>query len=244
MYQFPNREKPYKKLAKYYDFIYSTKDYKKEADQLRRLIRKYKKSPGKRLLEVACGTGGHLQYLKKDFTITATDLNLEMLEVARRKNKSGVTFKQADMVKLNLGKKFDIILCLFSSIGYVKTYSNLGKVLNNFSDHLKQGGVVIIEPWLTRAIHKIGLPNLTTYDGNNFKIARVGISKRQGNISILDMHHLIAEKGKSVEYVVERNELGLFEVNRTLKLMQEAGLRGQFLKRGLIGRGLYIGIKK
>ena len=29
------------------------------------------------------------------------------------------------MIDMDLGKKFDVITCLFSSIGYVKTYSNL-----------------------------------------------------------------------------------------------------------------------
>ena len=57
----------YKNLAKYYDCVYSMKDYKKEADALKRIIARYKKIKGKNLLEVACGTGNYLQYLKNDF---------------------------------------------------------------------------------------------------------------------------------------------------------------------------------
>ena len=53
-----------KELAKYYDLIYSWKDYKKEVENINKLILKYKQSRGKRLLEVACGTGHHLQYFK------------------------------------------------------------------------------------------------------------------------------------------------------------------------------------
>ena len=55
----------YKELAKYYDLIYLSKDYKKESQQLMRIIKKYKKSEGKKLLDVACGTGGHLKFLEK-----------------------------------------------------------------------------------------------------------------------------------------------------------------------------------
>ena len=58
------------------------------------------------------------------------------------------------MISLDLNKKFDIITCLFSSIGYVKTYANLEKSITSFAKHLKIGGVVIIEPWFTAETYK------------------------------------------------------------------------------------------
>lgn len=238
----------YKNLARYYDLMYSEKDYKKEAIVIRRLISKFKKTKKENLLEVACGTGRHIQYLKHDFKILATDINTEMLGVAR-KNVKGVTFKQADMVTLNLNKEFDAIVCLFSSIGYVKTYSNLKKTLNNFARHLKKGGVVIIEPWFTKSTYKVGLPNLTTYGDKNIKIARENISNIRGDLSIMDMHYLIAEKDKAVKYFIDRHELGMFEQKRFLEFMKDAGLKAKFVKNGLKNgsmkdRGIYIGVKK
>ena len=90
-----------------------------------------------------------------------------------------MTFKQADMIKLDLNKKFDVILCLFSSIGYVKTYQNLTKTIHNFAKHLKTGGVVIIEPWFTEATYITGLPSMTTHDGKGIKIARLCVSEKE-----------------------------------------------------------------
>ncbi|HEC66385.1 MAG TPA: class I SAM-dependent methyltransferase, partial [bacterium] len=112
----------YKNLAHYYDLIYFDKDYKAEADQIKKLISKYKESKGKDLLELASGTGKHLEYLKKTYKCTGTDINEDMLRIARKRVK-GVTFKKADMINLKLNKKFDAIIVLFSSIGYVKTYA-------------------------------------------------------------------------------------------------------------------------
>ncbi len=43
----------YTDLARYYDLIYSWKDYQKEAATIRRLIAKHKRSKGNDLLEVA-----------------------------------------------------------------------------------------------------------------------------------------------------------------------------------------------
>jgi len=83
------------------------------------------------------------------------------------------------MVSLHLNKKFDIITCLFSSIGYVKTYANLEKSMNSFAKHLKTGGVVIIEPWFTTKTYKTGTPHLTTYEDNDLKIARAVVSNKK-----------------------------------------------------------------
>lgn len=234
----------YKDLARYYDLIYSWKNYKKEAEIIKRLILKHKKSKGTDLLEAACGTGKHIQYLKKDFKVLATDASAGMLRIAR-KNIKGIAFKQADMVKLNFGKQFDVIICLFSSIGYVKTYANLKKTLNNFARHLKKGGVVIIEPWFTKKAYKVGSPHLNTYSDGNIKIARECVSKIRGNISVMDMHYLIAEKDKPIKYFIDRHELGMFEQKKFLEFMKESGLQPKFLKDGFMrDKKIYIGIKK
>ena len=233
----------YTDLARYYDLIYSWKDYQKEAATIRRLIAKYKSSSGNDLLEVACGTGRHIQYLKDEFRVLGTDISAGMLGVARQ-NVKGARFQRADMVTLNLGKEFDVIICLFSSIGYIKTSADLKRTLQNFGRHLKKGGVVIIEPWLTKETFYNGRPQMTTYGDDHIKIARLNVSKVRGNVSILDMHYLVAEKDKTVKHFVDRHELSMFESQQILKFMRQAGLRAKFIRNGLMkGRGLYIGVK-
>lgn len=234
----------YRELAPYYDLIYSWKDYRREADKLNRLVAGYKKSEGKNLLEVACGTGSHLLYLRQNFSCTGTDINEAMLPIAKKKVK-GAAFKKADMVNMRLNRKFDVIACLFSSIGYVKTHAKLQKTLKTFAAHLKIGGVAIIEPWFTKASYKAGFAHMTTYDGKDLKIARLAVSKVKGKVSVMDMHYLIAEGAKGVRHLVDRHELGLFETEKTLQFMEQAGFKAKFLRHGLMkGRGLFIGIKE
>jgi hypothetical protein len=44
---------------------------------------------------------------------------------------------------------------------------------------------------------------------------------------------------------VDRHELGLFEIQKTLAIMKETGLRAKFLKNELMrDRGLFVGIKQ
>lgn len=234
----------YGELAKYYDLIYSFKDYRKEALRIKALILKYKKSDGNELLDVACGTGHHLKYLKDEFSCTGVDISSEILEVAKE-SVENVTFRKADMIRMNLGKEFDIITCLFSSIGYVRTYSNLERTIRNFARHLKKCGVVLMEPWFTKSTYIAGSPHMTTHDGKDIKIARLNVSELKGNVSVMDMHYLVAEKDKGVKHFVDRHELGLFETDETLRIMKAAGLQPRFLKHGLMReRGMFVGVNR
>jgi ubiquinone/menaquinone biosynthesis C-methylase UbiE len=237
------RQTIFKSLARHYDLLYSWKDYKKEVETIRALIRTYKTSPGTDLLEVACGTGKHAELLQDDFSIVATDLNEDMLRIARRRCKR-VSFVRADMVNLELGRQFDVVLCLFSSIGYVRTHARLKKTLSNFARHLKAGGIAIIEPWWSKASYRVGAVTMTTVGNDDVKIARQSVSKVRGNVSIMDMHYLIGERNKAVMHHVDRHELGLFERRDMLASMREAGLRAHFHEQGLMpDRGLYIAVK-
>jgi ubiquinone/menaquinone biosynthesis C-methylase UbiE len=237
------RQTIFKSLAKHYDLLYSWKDYDKEADTLRELIRTHKNSSGTDLLEIACGTGKHAELLQDDFSIVATDLNEDMLRIARARCKR-VSFVRADMVSFELGRQFDVVLCLFSSIGYVRTRARLKKTLANFARHLKVGGVVIVEPWWSKTNYRVGAVTMTTVGNDDVKIARQSVSKARGNVSILDMHYLIGERNKAVTHHVDRHELGLFERRDMLACMREAGLRAHFQEQGLMPeRGLYIALK-
>jgi ubiquinone/menaquinone biosynthesis C-methylase UbiE len=114
----------YQKSAVYYDTIYRAvgKDYEAEARRVHELIQNHKRSAGHRLLDVACGTGGHVQHLKEQYLVEGLDKNPDMLELARIRN-PGTTFHVADMTDFQLDSSFDAVVCLLSSIGYVRTTS-------------------------------------------------------------------------------------------------------------------------
>ena len=231
-------------LAKYYDRVYSFRDYLDEAVRVQNLIMKYLESGGNTLLDVACGTGMHLKHLKDDFSCTGVDVSKAMLKIAR-KNAPGVTFKEADMKTLKLGKQFDVIMCLLSSVGYVKNYASLKRTIQNFSKHLKKGGVALIEPSNADSFYVMGEPRIAVYNGKDAKIARVNVAKIRQATAVLNMHLIIAERGKDASYFRDTHELGLFGINKTLGIMKEAGLKSKYLKNGLMpGRELFVGIKK
>lgn len=105
-----------------YDLIYSSfKDYAFESQAIATLLGEL--APHCReVLDVACGTGEHARHLQSThgYHVDGLDIDPGFLELARTKL-TGSTLWQGDMADFSLSKSYDAILCLFSSIGYVKT---------------------------------------------------------------------------------------------------------------------------
>ncbi len=232
---------PYSFTARIYDEIYAWKDYGAESRRIRRLIQEYGPPHPRTLLDVACGTGAHLAYLSRGFDSTGLDLTGGMLRVARRKLPN-VRFVRGTMENFDLGRRFDVITCLFSAIGYVRTVRDLRRTLRTFARHLNPGGVAIVEPWLMREVYRPGHVHVGTYGNPKFPIVRMNLSEKRGNRSIMDMHHLVGTP-QGVRYWVEHHDIGMFEVRTYLAAFRAAGLRARFLQHGLMkGRGLYVAV--
>lgn len=231
----------YGKAATYYDEIYRWKNYEKETERLHKFIRVYKKSIGNTLLDVACGTGNHLVYLNKLYDVEGLDINPIQIAQARKKLPQ-VRFYKRDMRSFDLGKKFDVVTCLFSAIGYAKTRNGLRLAVGRMSHHLKPGGVLLLEPWFTPDQWHVGHLHVNFVDQPELKLARMSISKRRGRRSVNDEHHLVA-CSTGVEYFVERLEMGLFTDQEYREAFKRAALAVCHNAKGLMGRGLYIGLK-
>lgn len=227
------------KTAAYYDRIYGFKDYERECQTLITLIDQHLRSGGNRLLDVACGTGRHLEYLGRRFAVEGLDLAPELLEIARQRN-PGVPLRQADMVDFELGRGFDVITCLFSSIGYVKTLEALDGAVSSMARHLMPGGLLILEPWFTPEAWKPHTVHALLIDEPELKIARVNTSFVEGRLSYFDLHYLVGTP-EGTEHLVERHELGLFEREEMHDSLTRAGLQVTYDDEGLTGRGLYLG---
>lgn len=231
----------YEKMVDYYDALYSFKDYSDEADKLHQFIRKHKRSSGRTLLDVACGTGQHLFHLKNHYLVEGLDLNPQMLAIARQRC-ADVTFHQGDMLDFDLGHQFDVVTCLFSSIGYVKNLDELKQAIKNLARHIYPGGVLIIEPWLSPETFIVGGPHALFVDDPELKIARMNLSQVKDSVSILNMHHLVA-RPEGIEYFVERHELSLFTDEQYRRAIEECGLGYKIDSDGLTGRSLLIGLQ-
>ena len=231
----------YSKSAQYYDDIYGSidKDYVAEARKVDKIIQRHKTSAGKSLLDVACGTGIHAGLLAKYYQVEGLDLDPKMLSVARKKYPR-IRFQRGDMTDFDLKRQFDVVICLFSSIGYVRTKSRLRKAIRNMSKHLLPGGVLLVEPWFTPEQWHGGRTSIVQVNTPELKIVRMSYGRQKGKISTLEFHYMIGTS-KGIEHSVETHELGLFTHQEYMDAFDVAGIDVTHDPDGLDGRGLYIG---
>jgi len=233
----------FSRSAEYYDEIYASlgKNYEAEARRLRLLITRHKRSDGRALLDVACGTGKHAAVLSRWYQVEGVDLDAAMLRVARKKH-PGIRFHQGDMVDFDLGKQYDVVTCLFSSIGYVRTPARLRAALRTMARHLRPGGVLLLEPWFSTRQWHPGSVRMSVNARSVRTIVRMSHTARRGRESILTFEYLIGT-GKGINRASEIHRMGLFSSSEYKLALQRAGLEVLHDARGLAGRGLYIAKK-
>lgn len=231
------------KTAEYYDDIYAAaeKDYRRETRLLHRLIRKFKISKGKSLLDAACGTGIHADLLSRYYAVEGVDIDTGMLAVARRKF-PGLAFYEGDIVDLRLPREYDVITCLFSAIGHVRTKTRLRKAIRSMAAHLVPGGLLVVEPWFAPAQWHVGYFGMIEVQKPDYWLVRMSYSGRRRKVSLLEFEYLIGTS-KGIQHIAETLELGLFEQAEYLEAFERAGLQVTHDPEGLSGRGLYLGLK-
>lgn len=129
--------------ARLYDAFYADKPYAEEA----RFVHELAGVGGGTLLDVAAGTGRHARaFADLGYEVTATDLNDELLEVGRAARDGRVRFVQADMTDLDVGGgPFDLVTCLFDSIGYVQANDRVVSALRSLARNVAAGGALVVE---------------------------------------------------------------------------------------------------
>lgn len=229
----------FEKSAHLYDLFYDWKDYPAEAGRVREIVAE-RHAGARTLLDVACGTGRHLELLAPSFAVEGLDLDAGLLDVARERL-ADVPLHLADMRDFDLGRTFDVVTCLFSSIGYVQSVEHLGQAVAAMARHLAPFGVLIIEPWLTPERfdpHHMG--RVVMAERPEVQAVRMNGARIDDRLSVLDFHYLVARPG-TVEHLTETHTLGHFTDDEHAAALQDAGLSVEHEDDGLMGRGLWIG---
>lgn len=232
----------FSETPEFYDRFYAWKDYPSEAEQIHTMVTARVRD-AKSLLDVACGTGRHLERLSRWYEIAGTDVDPNLLEIARERLGEKVPLTLGDMRELDLGRTFDVVTCLFSSIGYVGDEQGLHDAAAAMARHVAPGGALIVEPWFSREVfdpHHMGF--VVEIDETDLKAVRMNGCRVEGRASIFEFHYLIERPG-TVEHRVETHTIGLFTDDEYRAAFEATGMTVEHDARGLTGRGLWIGIQ-
>jgi SAM-dependent methyltransferase len=231
----------YDEASTYYDAIYEAmKDYAAEAERLRHLLEHYAQRPVRDLLDMACGTGLHDQYLKDHYCVEGADLSLSQLAIARRRCPD-LVFHQADMTNFELARDYDAVICLFAAIGHVITEEKLHAAVRAMAAHVRPGGLVAIEPFIDPSEFRPGHISVDQDADRDPRVVRVSYSERAGNVLKLTMHHYISAAGMVSVAKTLCFDIAMFSADQLRAAMDSAGLEVFHDPEGLMGRGLYLG---
>jgi SAM-dependent methyltransferase len=232
---------PFHPTAHFYDRAYAHLDYPGHAAVVERIIRE-RKPAAESLLDVACGTGKHLEIWQERFRVEGVDIDPAMIEVARTRVPD-LPLHVGDFTDFDLGRTFDAVTCLFSSIGYADTGDRLDAAIAAMARHLAPGGVLVVEPWLMPdGIHPPWIRILTA-EADEWVMARTSRMHYDPDAGYSDMEltYLVTTPEGS-EIFTERHLMGVRSPDRHLEAAKRAGLQAEFDAKGTyLERGLLIG---
>jgi|SRR5436190_459449 len=149
------------RYSEYYDLLYSDKDYEGESDYIETLFRGFSSRKIHRVLDVACGTGGHtIPLAKRGYSISARDISEHMLAQARKKVvmaglQDRVHLGRGDMRFFRRIGKFDACLSMFAAIGYLSSYEDIFAAFRAMHRYLKPKGLLIFDFWNGVAVLRV-----------------------------------------------------------------------------------------
>ncbi|MFJ1751257.1 class I SAM-dependent DNA methyltransferase [Streptomyces sp. NPDC088116] len=229
-------------IAAVYDLVHEGKgkDYRAEAEEIAALVRTHRPDATS-LLDVACGTGQHLRHLGDLFErAEGLELSHDMLDIAARRNPN-LALYEGDMRVFDLGRRFDAVICMFSSIGHVRDTAELDATLGCFAQHLTPGGVIIVEPWWFPESFTPGYVGASITEAGDRTICRMSHSVLEGDATRIEVRYLIARPGEGIRDLAESHRITLFPQADYERAFKTAGCEVRYQEGGRSGRGLFIG---
>lgn len=228
--------------AELYDATYAAKgkDYPGEAARVLELAReRLPRGAVRSLLDVACGTGEHLRRFRRELTVAGVDRSEAMLAVARRKL-PGVPLERADMTAMDLARRFDVVTCLFSSVGYLPGEAALRAAIRRMAEHLEPGGLLVVEPALTPGRLRPPRTSTLEFDCGGARVRRTTSARREGDVLRIRFEYEIDSGGRA-DRLTEEQPIRLFTEGAYRSAFAAAGLAVEHDPHGLTGVGLYLG---
>jgi SAM-dependent methyltransferase len=162
------------------------------------------------LLDVACGTGWHLERLREWYEVEGVDRSPAMLRHARDRLPD-VPLHEGDMRSFDLGRTFDVVSCLSSSIAWMRSRQDLRRAVEAMGTHVRKGGLLLVEPWDFPADEPSDEPWVATKQTPDRVVTLMETTTLDGGAWVQETHWLDRKRPAPIEHRVEVHALGAFE---------------------------------
>lgn len=234
----------YDSHARYYDAIYAARgrDASVDVDHLLALAEQRGIAPGS-VLDVACGTGLHVaEFARRVDDVAGVDLSDQMLEVARRRVPQA-RLEQGDFRTFELGRSFDLVTCLFSSVGHVADLEELRQAITRMAAHVADDGLLAIETWLSPDdVDLTRTKDAIVVETQTGPVARLSSAWIDDEALIVEFGWIVADD-EGCHADIERHRMPLFTQEQYVDAVRDAGLNPTWVSQhgGLSGRPLLLG---
>jgi SAM-dependent methyltransferase len=215
----------YQELAAWWPLFSPPVQYIDEADDLLRRLAPLPLPGANTMLELGSGGGSLAFHLKKQFTLTLTDLSEGMLAESRAINPEA-EHVAGDMRTLRLDREFDYVL-VHDAVCYMTELGDLRAAIATAAVHCKRGGTVIFLPDYVKETFTPGTDNggEDSADGRGFRYLEWQWDPDPNDSTYLvDYAFLLREANGEVRVVHDRHIEGLFPRATWLSLFEAAGL--------------------
>lgn len=236
--------------AELYDLVFRSrgKDFAAEAAELTRRIRELRPQ-ARSLLDVACGTGAHLESFAAEFDkVAGVEIAPAMRAVARRRLPD-IPVLDGDMRSFDAGSTFDAVICLGNAVACMLSESDLDAAVARMAGHLVPGGVLVVEPWWFPESFIDGYVGGHLVRTEGQVVSRVTRSVREGSTTVMQIKFVVATAGELKEWT-DVLVTSLFTRERYEAAFTRAGCSVEFVEQGLRladGRwnapGLFVGVR-
>jgi 2-polyprenyl-3-methyl-5-hydroxy-6-metoxy-1,4-benzoquinol methylase len=216
--------------AAYYNILYRDKDYAGETKFILQLMKKLlsRDSRNLRILDLACGTGRHAMELAQlGYAVEGSDVSKDMIEIAvresKRKNLKITYYNESFQTIGRIGKKYDVILSMFSAINYLSSYEDLSKALQNIYTLLDKKGIFIFDFWNGDAVidsfSPLRVKRVSKKGKEVLRISRTTIDRLSQRATV-KFHFILLEEGRITKEFDEEHVVRYFFLQEMSDLLE------------------------
>lgn len=216
--------------AYYYNAFYRDKDYRKEAEQVDLLLRKYG-SKVNSLMNFGCGTGRHdIELAKMGYQCSGIDMSSMMVEIAcKNASEQGleIDFGVGDIRTYEPAEKHDAVISLFHVMSYQNSNEDIQNALKAARKALDKGGILLFDVWYGPGVlsDKPALRVREVEDEQNklIRIARPVLYDKRNVVDVCYEVLVINKETGSVKTINEVHSMRYFFRPEMELVLKEAG---------------------
>jgi ubiquinone/menaquinone biosynthesis C-methylase UbiE len=201
--------------------------------------------PGATVLDLCCGQGRHsVQWAKRGFKVTGLDLNAEYLNLASKAAEAAkvkIETVAGDMREIPFEDKFDAIVNMYSSFGYLESEAEDLKVLESAVKALKPGGRLLLD-MLNR---EWAIDNYIQNDWHTGADGTLYVERRDLDLATSRMHvHFIVVDPKGGRRESIGHIIRLYTLTEMTRLLERVGMRVTAVFGGFEGEDYGISARR